>query len=428
MKEIKLKGIDEVVYYDECDNGLPIYMWVNEKVNNFYMTFSVKYGSVDTEFTTKDSKEVIKVSNGIAHFLEHVKFNESDDTTAHDYFNKLGASINAFTTFNFTSYEVFSSSEFEKNLNHLLDYVQTPYFTDELTEKEKGIICEEIKMGKNNPGHKLYYGMNNALYKNDKRRIFVTGDIEDVKGITTEELQKVFDTFYHPKNMFLVITGNFNPHEAVAIVKENQSKKEFIEYREPVVYKEEEPAEVNEEYKEIECNVEIPKVKIAYKMPKKVFGDVDEVLLNIYLSVILRNNFGPTSMLREDLLEKELITSIGASRDIFDDIVTIEIGMETKYPSEVIPIIKEKMNNLVLSKEEIRRRIRANIAALINDYDDIEYVNSDICDNLVLYDKLFDNMYDIYNGLKLKDAKDIISNIDLTNSTTVVLVPFKEEK
>ena len=52
-------------------------------------------------------------------------------------------------------------------------------------------------MGKNNPGHKLYYGMNSALYKKDKRRNLVTGEVDDVKGITTEELQMVFDTFYH---------------------------------------------------------------------------------------------------------------------------------------------------------------------------------------------------------------------------------------
>lgn len=427
MKEIKIKGIDEVLYYDECDNGLPIYMWVNEKVNNFYMTLSVKYGSIDTEFKTKDSDEYIKVSDGIAHFLEHVKFNESDDTTAHDYFNTLGSSINAFTTFNFTSYEVFASSEFSKNLNHLLDYVQTPYFTDALTKKEKGIISEEVKMGKNNPGHKLYYGMNNALYKKDKRKVLVTGEVEDVKGTTTEELQMVFDTFYHPQNMFLVITGNFNPAEAVAIVKENQSKKEFIEYKEPVVKREKEPRGVNEEYKEIECNVEIPKVKIAYKMPLEVFGDIDIMTLNIYLSVIMRNNFGSTSLLREELLEKELVTSIGSSRDIFNGLVTLEVGFETKYPTEVIPIIKEKMENLSLTKEEIKRRVRANIAALINDYDDIEYVNSDICDGLILYNKVFDNMYDIYNSLKLKEAKEIIEKIDLTDSTTVVLVPFKEE-
>ena len=53
MQEIVLKGIDEKIYYDKCDNGLPIYMLVNDKVNNFYMTLSVKYGSIDTEFKCK---------------------------------------------------------------------------------------------------------------------------------------------------------------------------------------------------------------------------------------------------------------------------------------------------------------------------------------------------------------------------------------
>ena len=102
----------------------------------------------------------------------------------------------------------------------------------------------------------------------------------------------------------------------------------------------------------------------------------------------MRNNFGSTSLLREELLEKELVTSIGSSRDIFNGLVTLEVGFETKYPTEVIPIIKEKMENLSLTKEEIKRRVRANIAALINDYDDIEYVNSDICDGLILYNKV----------------------------------------
>ncbi len=428
MQEIILKGCDEKILTETLNNGLQVYMLVNEKVNNFYMTLSVKYGSVDTEYKCKGEKEYKKVHNGVAHFLEHVNFNEGEGKTAHDYFNKLGSSINAFTTFDFTLYEVFASSEFASNLNHLLDYVQTPYFTKELIEKEKGIICEEVKMGKNNPGHKLYYGMNNALLKNDKRKILVTGEVDDVKATTVEELQDIYDTFYHPQNMYLVITGNFNPYEAIGIIKENQSKKDFLPYREPVIKEYKEPNSVNEEYKEIEANVEIPKVKICYKMSKKVFGDIEEKLLNIYLSIILRNNFGATSYLREDLLEKELVVGIGAGREIFKDVVTIEINIETKYPEEVISIVKEQMKNLTLTQEDLKRRMRCNIAALINDFDDIEYVNTDIAEQLITYGKVFDNMYDKYKGLKLKEAIEVIKNIDLSNSSTVLLVPFKEEK
>ncbi len=427
MEEIVLKGIDEKIFTSTLDNGLKVYMLVNEKVNNFYMTLSVKYGSVDTEFKCKGEKEFTKVHDGVAHFLEHVNFNEKDGFTAHDYFNKLGSSINAFTTFDFTLYEVFASSEFRKNLEHLLDYVETPYFTKKLIQKEKGIISEEVKMGQNSPGHKLYYGMNQALFKNDKRRILVTGEVEDVKATTVEELQKVYDTFYHPANMILVITGNFNPYEALGIIKENQSKKEFAEFKNPVRKEYKEPKTVVEEYKEIEANVEIPKVKICYKMPLDIFGKIDKKLLNIYLSIILRNNFGSTSYLREELLEKELVVAIGAGREIFKDIVTIEINIETKYPDEVIPLVKDKMVHLELTQEDLKRRIKCNIAALINDFDDIEYVNTDIVDNLITYGTVFDNMYDIYNGLKLKEAKDIISHIDLENCSTVLLVPFKEK-
>ena len=183
---------------------------------------------------------------------------------------------------------------------------------------------------------------------------------------------------------------------------------------------------VNEEYLEIEANVEIPKVKISYKMPISCFGNIGKRLLNIYLSIILRNNFGATSYLREELLEKELVVGIGANRDIFNDVVTIDINIETKYPSEVIPIVQEKMKNLVLNEDDLKRRIRCNIAALINDFDDIEYVNTDIADQLVTHGNIADNMYEIYSNLNISEANDIINNIDLSNSSTVLLIPYKE--
>ncbi len=427
MQEITLNGVDEKVLCETLENGLSVYMLVNEKVNNFYMTLSVKYGSIDTEFKAKGDKEFTKVHDGVAHFLEHVNFNEGEGKTAHDYFNSLGSSINAFTTFDFTLYEVFGSSEFAKNLNHLLDYVQTPYFTKALIEKEKGIICEEVKMGKNNPGSKLYYGMNNALFKKDKRRKLVTGEVEDVQETTVDELQKVYDTFYHPANMYLVITGNFNPYEAIGIIKENQSKKEFLSYKQPVKKKIKEPVNVNEKYKEIEANVEIPKVKISYKMPLSIFGDYSQMELSIYLSIILRNNFGATSYLKDELLEKELIVGLRAGREIFQDVVTIDLTVETKYPNELIPILKDKMEHLELSRDDLKRRIRCNIAALINDFDDIEYVNTDIVDQLITYGKIENNIYDLYRTLDLDKANDIIKNIDTEHNSVVVLIPFSEK-
>lgn len=425
MEEIKLKGLDEVIYYEKLDNGLPIYMLVNKHVNNFYITLNVKYGSIDTEYKIDDKD--IKVHNGVAHFLEHVNFNEGDGITAHDYYKKLGSFINAFTTFDFTSYEVTASNKFKKNLEHLLDYVQIPYFTGELIKKEKGIIIEEVKMGKNNPGHKLYYGMNKCLYVNDKRRNLVTGEIKDVKEITVEELKNVYETFYHPENMFLIITGNFDVKEALDIIKNNQSKKRFIKYRNPVVKKIKESNKVNKEYQEIEANVEIPKVKICYKMNKEIFKDFDENELSIYLSIIMRNNFGPISYLREELLEKDLINYIGADRDIFEDVVTIEVVAETKHPEEVIKRIKDKMKHLEVTEDDLLRRKRCNISSLIRDFDDIEYVNSDIACQLITYGKLITDNYDVYSNLNMEKLNKVIESLDLDNNSTVLMIPYQEK-
>ena len=52
MQEIILNGVDEKVLCETLENGLSVYMLVNEKVNNFYMTLSVKYGSMLYEALT----------------------------------------------------------------------------------------------------------------------------------------------------------------------------------------------------------------------------------------------------------------------------------------------------------------------------------------------------------------------------------------
>lgn len=426
MKKIVLKGLDETIYVDKCDNGMPIYMLVNDLIEGFYITLNVKYGSVDTEFKLDGDDEYIKVPDGIAHYLEHVNFNTGDDETAHDIFKKYGAQINAYTTFDFTSYEVFGNCYFEENLNNLLDYVQKPYFTDKLVEKERGIIIEEVKMGKNRPGHKLYYGMNKALFKKDKRRNLVTGDVKDVNKISLEHLKLVFENFYHPENMFVVITGNFKVEEAVRIIKDNQNKKKFIKYKNPIIKREKEPNKVNKEYDEIECNVEIPKGKLCYKMPLEIFGDIDQMVLGIHLGAILRNNFGNTSLLREELLEKKLVTMVGASSDIDNGLLVIEISFESEHIEEVLKILRDKMNNLEINEEDIIRRRRANIASLINGFDDIEYVNSDISYQLITFDKIYDNMFELYNNTSVEIARDIIKKMDLSNNSTVILEPFKK--
>ena len=70
MKKITINNINEDIYYEKLDNGLDVYLYVNNNMHNNYVTFTTKYGSIYNEFEDNNGK-MIKVPNGIAHFLEH---------------------------------------------------------------------------------------------------------------------------------------------------------------------------------------------------------------------------------------------------------------------------------------------------------------------------------------------------------------------
>lgn len=418
MKKIKYSKIDETIYYDKCSNGLEVYMWINEKVNNYYATLNVKYGSTYTDFKIKNKS--YNVPNGIAHFLEHITFNEEDGKTAYDYYNKLGSSINAFTTFDYTSYEVFGTNNIIDNVIHLIDYVQTPVIKKDLIEKEKGIINEEINMGLNNPSKKLFFANNKILFHKEKQVNLITGTENDIKKINEDNLKLVYNSFYHPANMFLVVTGNFNPYELMAAIKENQNNKKYDDFIKPKIINEKEDVSVVKENEKITDNVEIPKLIVNYKINRKDFKNIKEdINLLISLRMIMNANFGPTSDFKEELMEKQLITNMSPNVRKVKDIIIISINCETRYPTEIIKMIKDNMKKLTMTQERLSRRIKSNIAYLITGFDDIEYVNNDISTDIITYKKVIYNIYNIYKNIDINDINYIIKHINLSNSAVI---------
>ena len=284
MEEIKIKGIDESIYFTTAKCGLPIYIWKDEYAKSFYLSLNVNYGSLHTEFSIDGKK--YKVPQGIAHFMEHIKFNVDKDTTANDLFDPLGSEINAFTTFKYTSYLVYGTSKVKENLTTLLDYVYNPYFTKDIIKKEKGIIASEINMGKDQPYNRLYFAFNEAMYHKEKYKYLITGDVEDIKKIDLSQIELIYDAFYHPQNMFLIVTGNVNPYEIEQMVNDHLEHKEFPAYLNPKILPVKEPKYVVKEKVEIYANVEVEKAKIGLKIPKKEFQGLDDVKLNIILNLI----------------------------------------------------------------------------------------------------------------------------------------------
>ena len=139
----------------ELESGLKIYIYEKPQFNSVYAAFGTKYGSIDSSFTVNG--ETVTVPDGIAHFLEHKLF-ESEDGDAFTKYAATGAYANAFTSFDRTCYIFSCTEKFEENLDILLNFVQSPYFTAETVKKEQGIIGQEIRMYDDNPGARLQKG------------------------------------------------------------------------------------------------------------------------------------------------------------------------------------------------------------------------------------------------------------------------------
>ena len=89
-------------------------------------------------------------------------------------FAAMGAMTNAFTSYDMTAYYFSCTEHFEKCLRLLLEFVSTPYFTEESVRKEQGIIDQEIDMNLDAPDSVIFENLVTSLYETHPIRVPIT--------------------------------------------------------------------------------------------------------------------------------------------------------------------------------------------------------------------------------------------------------------
>lgn len=422
MKKVPLTRLDVDIYEETLKNGLQVYLVPKKNVNNIYATFTTKYGGTDHEFVPIHKKTMTKFPHGIAHFLEHKMFEQEDGIDPFSKFDQNGAGANAMTSAYKTTYLFDGPNNFEDNLNFLLDYVQSPYFTDENVEKEKGIIIQEIKMCQDSPSRRGYNAtMANAFIKHPIR-IPVIGSIESVNSITKEELYSCYHTFYHPSNMFLVITGNIDPEKTMDIIHKNQDSKKFDKAKEIKRKQYKEPKRVAKKREVIEMNVTIPKVYFSYKIDIHHIS-LEERMIHKYLSIYLDTLFGSVSEFSEQI-KKEKITNenIDFMTTRIDGYLLVTFMAETKKSGKLIKKIKETIGSSI-SDIDFNRKKKVFLSSNIFMSDNIFRLNNKIMSDVVDNDKVLYNIYEENESLRYEELVKILKKIEFLNTTTVILKP-----
>ena len=217
MKKVVLEQLRETFYEERLPNGLLIRVIPRPDFAKTYSFFATDFGSIDTKFTM-DGK-VYETPAGVAHYLEHKLFDMPEGNVMQQ-FSALGGSPNAFTGYSMTAYHVESTENWRENLELLLRYVSTPYFTEESVEKERGIIAQEIRMYEDSSGSRMYENLFAALYQHHPIRVPIAGTVESIQDITAQILYDCHKAFYDPSNMMLCVAGPVDPALVVESARE----------------------------------------------------------------------------------------------------------------------------------------------------------------------------------------------------------------
>ncbi len=418
MKKYRIEKLDINIYKHVCKNGLEIYLVPNKTVHTFFATLNIRYGSNILKYKIGD--EIIELPKGIAHFLEHKVFEQEDGENPFDFFSSRGADCNASTTNSKTNYIFSGSTNYDDCLNYLLDYVQKPYFTDENVLKEKDIIKQEILMYEDDPYQVLYSKSFMNTYKKDFIRYKISGEVKDIMSITKEQLNDAYETFYQPKNMFLIVTGNIKVNETIKIVENNQAKKTFKEPKFEIINLKE-PLEVNKKQEEVYDDVGIPKIAINIKFP---INDLRESIpgWQKYLTFFLDNVVGNTSVLKERLFNKHLLSS-DISYEVIKtvDYCSLLIMFEAEAHEEVIKEVLQELKEYRLNKNDFDLNKKMLKSTYIYMSDNIYSINSFVANQLMEYMQINEKCYLDVDNMNEKEYNDVMSNVDFNNYSVVIL-------
>ena len=366
MQVVENKKIDEKVYVEKLDNGLTI-MIFQKNTRKKYIAWSANYGSIDNKFYAPGENDLTIVPDGIAHYLEHKLFEQRDGTNSLDTLCALGVDANAYTTNDHTAYLYECTENFDEALVEFMDYVQNPYFTDENVEKERGIIGQEIMMYDDYPEWALYMNAMKAMYYNNEINIDVAGTIETIAEIDKEKLYKIYNSFYTPENMIMVLAGGFDPEEVIPKIKEKiivNDKKETAKR----VYNEE-PKEIVKTYVEKEMDISMPCVLIGFKdndlTGKKIQKDI---ALEIIGSILLGKSSNAFKKLYE---EGKIFSEPSLQYEFSKTFAHVMIQFQSHEYNDVIEEIEKNIELLKengISEEDFLRSKKKVYGEIVKSY------------------------------------------------------------
>jgi len=345
-------ALAQELYIRDLPNGAKLIVKPREDTSAVAIHVWFRVGSVYEKYDEK----------GMAHFLEHMLFNGSEKYPygeADVVIESLGGNINAGTSKDFTYYHVeIASLYWREALDVLYQITMKALLEEEMIEKEKPIVIEELRRGKDNPTTVLWETFEKTAYKVSPYRFPVIGFENTIRNFTREMLLNFYRSFYQPRNMAVVVVGNVDPKEVEEEVLRTFGREEGRPV--PKVQIPNEPEQIGIRFEKIED----PRIEKAYWIIgwwAPSIGKTDYYGMAVFDEII---GSGRTSVFYRQLKEKGLVYSfftgdLGRPRDnLFIISATFDPERYEEVKKRVFELLRETYENLTEEQvEEAKSKI-----------------------------------------------------------------------
>ena len=201
--------LDPAVEHGILDNGLEYFIRPNNKPENrIVLRLVVNAGSIQ-----EDSDQL-----GLAHLIEHMAFNGTNNYQGHEIIDYLestgmqfGADINAYTGFDETVYKINIPADdpemLRKGLEILKEWAFEISFLDEEIDKERGVVYEEWRVGRGADARMMdkYFPVLFSASRYAER--LPIGDMDIVKNSSYDTIKRFYKDWYRPELMSVIVVG-----------------------------------------------------------------------------------------------------------------------------------------------------------------------------------------------------------------------------
>ena len=150
--------------------------------------------------------------NGLSHFMEHMAFKGTKKRTARqiaEEMDAVGGQLNASTSKLCTNY---FAKVIDENLplaaDILADMVCAPALDPVETDKERGVVLEEIAMVEDSPEDVVYDVLAEAAFGAQSLGQTILGPAEKIAAYTPDDLRAFRRRHYGPQNAVVALAGN----------------------------------------------------------------------------------------------------------------------------------------------------------------------------------------------------------------------------